>query len=298
MPAPRKILLVDDDNTIAALITFMIAAFRRERFIVDHRANYASGLESLVTGEYALCLLDYRLDQKDGLQLLREAKELHCPTPVILLTGNTSEETDLAAMDSGAVDYIEKSDLNPRGLERAVYYALKMSAILAKLAEQAAVDELTKTVNRREFDRRLAEEWQRSVRFQRPLCVLMMDLNRFKVINDTHGHPVGDEVLRHVAKVLAGQLRQVDVLARFGGDEFAVLLIETDLKSGRVVAERLRAAVAASPCLLPAKQLALELSISIGAAALPDHANDMAALIAAADADLYESKRRGGASRG
>jgi diguanylate cyclase (GGDEF)-like protein len=298
MPSPQKILLIDDDATIAEMIGFMVTAFRRGPFVVEHRANYASGLQSLLTGDYVLCLLDYHLGERDGLELLREAKAQHCPTPVILLTGGSREETDLAAMDSGAVDFMDKVELNPRGLERAVYYALKMSAALAQLRDQAAHDELTRVLNRREFDRRLNEEWQRALRFGRPLSLVTMDLNRFKQINDTHGHPVGDEVLRHVAQLLSGQIRQVDCLARYGGDEFALLLVETDLSSARAVATRLRALVAATPCRIESKQLVVDVGISVGVAAWPDCAEKLPALLAAADADLYESKRLGRSSRG
>lgn len=216
----------------------------------------------------------------------------------MLLTGDSNEETDLAAMEGGAVDFLEKIDLTARMLERAVRYALKMSAALARLREQAAHDELTGIPNRREFDRRLLEEWQRSVRFKRPLSLIMLDLDRFKVINDTHGHPVGDEVLRHVARLLAGQIRQVDCLGRYGGDEFALLLVETDRKSAQVVADRLRALVAATPCQLAMRGLVLDVGISVGVAAWPDNADKMSALVAAADADLYELKRRGAGVRG
>jgi diguanylate cyclase (GGDEF)-like protein len=297
MPPSRKILLIDDDATTAELVGFMVGAFRRERFVVEHRPDYAGGLRSLLTGDYALCLLDYNLGERNGLQLLREAKVQRCPTPVILLTGDSNEETDLAAMEGGAVDFLEKIDLTARMLERAVRYALKMAAVLKRLREQAAHDELTGIPNRREFDRRLLEEWQRGVRFKRPLALIMLDLDRFKVINDTHGHPAGDEALRHVARLLVGQIRQVDCLGRYGGDEFALLLVETDRKSAQAVAARLRALVAATPCSLATKPLGVEVGISVGVAAWPDNADTVAAIVAAADADLYTSKRPGASGR-
>lgn len=291
VPTPRKILLIDDDATMAELVGFMVGAFRRERFVMEHRASFEEGLRSLVGGDYVLCLLDYNLGDRNGLELLREAKAQQCLTPIILLTGDTNEETDLAAMEGGAVDFLEKIDLTARMLERAVRYALKMAVVLDRLREQAAHDELTGTPNRREFDRRLLEEWQRSVRFQRPLSLVMMDLDRFKVINDTHGHPAGDEVLRHVARLLAGQIRQVDCLGRYGGDEFALLLVETDRASAEAAAARLRSLVAATPCHLATNGLVIDVGISVGVAAWPDDADKIAALVAAADADLYASKR-------
>lgn len=231
MPQPQKILLIDDDTQMGQLVGFMVAAFRRGSFVFEHVKDFDVGLKTLLSGDYALCLLDYHLGDRDGLQLLREAVAQHCHTPVILLTGDDNEGTDMAALDVGAADFMAKSELNPRGLERTVFYALKMAAALQQLRDLAFRDELTQLLNRREFDRRLREEWLRSVRFQRPLALMMMDLDRFKVINDTHGHPAGDAVLQHVARLLAAQIRQVDFVARLGGDEFALLMVETDHKS-------------------------------------------------------------------
>jgi diguanylate cyclase (GGDEF)-like protein len=225
--------------------------------------------------------------------LLREAKGRNCLTPVILLTGNGSEETDLAALEGGAVDYLEKINLTRHTLERAVYYALEMARVMAQLRELATRDELTGALNRREFDRRLHEECQRSARFRRPLALVMIDLNRFKHINDQHGHPTGDEVLRHVARLLTAHVRPVDCLARYGGDEFALIMIETDRDHAAVAAARLRALLAEHPCPVPAKQLTLTVQISTGVASAPVDADSPAALLAAADAALYAAKRGG-----
>jgi len=125
MNSQKKLLLIDDDPLVAQLIGMLVATFRTESFTLDHSADYTGGLERLLTGSYALCLLDYRLGTSDGLELLREAKARGCPTPIILLTGDTREETDLAAMESGAADFIIKTDLKPGALEAAVNYAIK-----------------------------------------------------------------------------------------------------------------------------------------------------------------------------
>lgn len=109
----------------------------QEPFVLEHVANYAGGLEKLLTGSYALCLLDYRLGDGDGLQLLREAKAKLCPTPVILLTGDTREETDLAAMEGGAADFIIKRDLKPDSLERSIAYAIATAEKLHQLQAKA-----------------------------------------------------------------------------------------------------------------------------------------------------------------
>jgi DNA-binding response OmpR family regulator len=125
MNSPLKILLIDDDPLAAQLVGMIVASFHENSYALDHVPDYASGLQRLLDGSYALCLLDYRLGDGDGLQLLGEAKAQDCPTPIILLTGDEREETDLAAMEGGASDFIVKSDLKPELLERAIDYAIK-----------------------------------------------------------------------------------------------------------------------------------------------------------------------------
>ncbi len=125
MNSPQKILLIDDDALVAQLVTMLVGAFRDNVYVVEHAVDYNGGLQRLLSGSYALCLLDYRLASGDGLQLLREAKARNCPTPVILLTADGREETDVAAMAAGAADFINKSELKPEPFERAVHYAIK-----------------------------------------------------------------------------------------------------------------------------------------------------------------------------
>lgn len=131
--SPQKILLIDDDPLVAQLVTMLVATFKEGSFVVEHDKTYAGGLSKLVGGGYALCLLDYRLGDGDGLELLREAKARHCLTPIILLTGDTREETDLAAMEGGASDFINKGELKAERFERAVAYAIKTAKARAEL---------------------------------------------------------------------------------------------------------------------------------------------------------------------
>jgi diguanylate cyclase (GGDEF)-like protein len=136
---------------------------------------------------------------------------------------------------------------------------------------------------------------------QRPvsaaLSLMMFDLDRFKPINDRHGHPVGDEVLRHVARVLGENIRSVDCLARYGGDEFALIMVETDHANAIATANRLSSLLAATPCVVPQQQLTIAISLSAGVATVPGEAGSPTALIAAADAAMYAAKRERAAGR-
>ena len=136
MNLPKKILLIDDDPLVAQLMGMLVEKFS-EPYALEPVADYAGGLQRLLSGDYALCLLDYRLGTGDGLELLREAKAKQCPTPVILLTGDTREETDLAAMEGGAADFIIKRDLKPDTLERRVAYAITTAEALHQLQIKA-----------------------------------------------------------------------------------------------------------------------------------------------------------------
>ncbi len=169
--------------------------------------------------------------------------------------------------------------------------AARIAAQKAVLAEVAISDPLTGLHNRRAFQARLAEEVERANRTGDPFALLLLDLDCFKALNDTFGHPAGDAVLRAVTAVLRQELRAVDLPARIGGEEFAVLLPQTAGQGALDAAERLRAAVAAQP--IAHQGAALPVTASVGVACYPDHAAGDQALVQAADRALYAAKRAG-----
>jgi diguanylate cyclase (GGDEF)-like protein len=159
------------------------------------------------------------------------------------------------------------------------------------MAALALRDALTGIYNRRHFMARLDDEWKRFRRYERPMSMLMLDIDHFKSVNDRYGHDVGDQIIIAVAGVCGTQTRDSDVLARIGGEEFAILLPETNLKDAHVVAERLRAAVAAHP--LASNAGPVPVTVSIGSACADSKALDPTALIKRADEALYAAKRSG-----
>jgi diguanylate cyclase (GGDEF)-like protein len=165
-----------------------------------------------------------------------------------------------------------------------------------RLAEGALQDPLTGVYNRRHLDERLAGELAAAQRHGRPVSVLMIDVDHFKALNDTHGHLAGDEALRMVAFVVRGAVRREDVLARYGGEEFVVIARETSLEGARALAERIRAAVERSRCTWQGRELAV--TVSVGVAVSPDVAELVPGrsdrdLLLAADRALYLAKERG-----
>ena len=287
----RRILLIEDDPGQFRLTQAQFRNFRTERYDLDWAATYEAGMERLVGGGYAACLLDFQLGERDGLQLIREAADRGCRTPIVFLTAESSPAVDIEAMHAGALDYLVKGELTPAALERSLRYAVKLGDTLEALHRLATRDELTGLCNRREFDRFLVRELERARRFSLPLALALFDVDHFKAINDRHGHPAGDVVLQEVARRLQAQVRSVDWVARFGGEEFAVIAVQADRAGGRIVAERVCAALAAEGFSVPGAPAAL--TLSAGVAACPADAATAPALVAAADRALYAAKHAG-----
>jgi diguanylate cyclase (GGDEF)-like protein len=147
-------------------------------------------------------------------------------------------------------------------------------------------------LNRREFDRILEEEVERALRFSDPLALVMVDVDHFKSVNDQHGHPIGDAVLREVASRLSSLVRNVDRVVRFGGEEFGLILMQSERAAALDVAKRVCAIVRETPVAIGGA-LALNVTVSAGVAALPQDARSSAALVAAADKALYAAKSGG-----
>ncbi len=289
---PRPILLIDDDRLQHRLLQAHFKAFQTDLYTLDGAATYDEGLAKLLSGSYAACLLDYQLGERDGLQLIRDAVAAGCRTPIIFLTAETSDQIDIAAMNAGALDYLVKGEITPRMIARSLRYTLKLADTLEALRRLATRDELTGLLNRRELDRVLAEECERDLRFGHEFALIMLDVDHFKSINDQHGHPAGDAVLKEVARRILGQVRTVDRATRFGGEEFAVIVTESDAATALEIARRICTAIARDPIALPSGKK-LEVTISAGVAALPRDSCTEGALIAAADRALYAAKQRG-----
>jgi two-component system cell cycle response regulator len=287
-----RILLIDDDRLQHRMAEEHFKRFKAARFALDWASTYEEGLARLLSGDYAACLLDYQLGGKDGLELIREAVAKGCQTPIVFLTAEQSEHIDIQAMNAGALDYLVKGEITPRVLERSLRYALKLADTLGELRRLATRDQLTGLLNRREFDRILAEECDRAVRFNRPVSLLVVDLDHFKRVNDVHGHPAGDAVLREAARRLAGQVRTVDRATRFGGEEFAIVLMEMDRAQALEVARRMVAMMAATP-IEASPGVSLNVTMSVGVAVSPFDAKDPKALVSAADRALYAAKAAG-----
>jgi diguanylate cyclase (GGDEF)-like protein len=169
----------------------------------------------------------------------------------------------------------------------------RLKAAFEQIEALATRDPLTGLPNRRLFDERLVSEAARSRRYGHPFGLIVMDLDKFKSINDTYGHPAGDEVLKYVAKMVEISIRETDVPARNGGEEYAIILPETNFDDVHAVAEKLRAAVAEHNVRPDMISQSIRVTLSAGAACSQGHLVTPEAMVAAADAALYQSKNEG-----
>jgi diguanylate cyclase (GGDEF)-like protein len=170
--------------------------------------------------------------------------------------------------------------------------AIDNARFVIEMEKHASTDGLTGCLNHRELQGHLDQEVERATRYNKEFSFLMIDVDHFKYINDVHGHPVGDVMLRNLVGVMQGLIRPVDLLARYGGEEFSVILPETNREGAKMVAERIRKTVAESPFSTPEGQ-PVHLSVSIGIASFPLDANTRSSLINAADQALFTAKGSG-----
>jgi len=242
-----------------------------------------------------LVLMDVEMPDLSGLAVCQrmQADQRMRNIPVIFVTAHSDPEAEMRGLDAGAVDFIAKP-FSPAVVRARVRTHLTVKAQSDLLRELAFVDGLTGVNNRRYFDERLAGEFQRAKRNGGSLCLLMVDVDHFKLYNDTYGHLAGDDCLRRVAECLQGRLRRPpDVICRYGGEEFACILPDTELAGGAFVAGKILTAVQRLGIVhkdAPAQLL----TVSIGVSGIyPAMGGEPADLLALADRQLYETKAQG-----
>ncbi len=292
-----RLLVVDDDPFTRKLLNRHLsdAGYR-----VTAAEDGESAWEELKKDPPDLLLLDIRLPGIDGLEILewirRESGRRRLP--VILLSGLDQPGEVVRGLELGANDYVTKPVTFPVLLAR-IRTQLMISDMVKRLEAQtrilarlASYDQLTGAFNRRGLERILKTEVERSLRYRQPLAALMLDIDHFKPVNDRYGHPVGDRVLRWLAGIISSSLRSSDLLCRYGGEEFLIVLPHTGLERALEAGERIRRQVAGEP--FRDQGLEIPLTVSLGAALLDPEAEDPEGeLIAAADRALYRAKREG-----
>ena len=303
----KRILVVDDheDN-----IELLRARLEARGYEVEGASDGQAALDAVERICPDLILLDVMMPKMDGMEVVRrlkaksEANELPF-IPVIMQTALDSTENKVEGLDAGADDYITKP-INFAELEarvnsllriKALQVALKarekeLSELNGQLTRISLTDGLTQIENRRSLNERLHEMWQHSVRLHEPISLVMCDIDKFKSVNDNHGHQAGDAVLKGFAQLLKGEAREIDRVGRYGGEEFLLILPGTVLDAAVTFAERLREKVEGHTFTYEGGTLQRTMSCGVASSPHP-RVKDEDALLRAADDALYVAKETG-----
>jgi diguanylate cyclase (GGDEF)-like protein len=294
-----KVLLVEDDEDDYIMTRDLLSEITGENFELEWVSTYNPALESMQENNCDVYLLDYRLGEHTGLDLMRKAMKNGCRGPVIILTGQGDREIDLEAMKAGAADYLLKNQLNAPLLERSIRYAIERKRTEDHIFRMAYYDDLTRLPNRVLFQDRLRQAIVSADRNNKLAAILFLDVDNFKRINNTFGYHMADQLLSEIAERLNDTMRKTDSIARQsdselfarGGDEFTVLLNEIrGVEDAARVAKRIIESLS-RPFTLDNNEIFI--TTSIGMAIFPDDGRDVDSLLKNADAAMYHAKEQG-----
>ncbi len=227
-----KVLIVDDDSMLADMLG-VVLSLEGHKCEVAH--NGVEALDTIYKKSFDAVITDIMMPEMDGITLTKKITQLYPDLPIMVMTALIDEYSANDAVDAGASDFINKPFSN-----RELSLRFNMMMYNYEILCHALRDPLTNTFNRRKFSRELKKEIGRVLRYERPLSLIMLDIDFFKQINDKYGHQAGDYVLQEITRLVNKYVRKTDVLARYGGEEFVVLMPETDINGAKYLAEKLR----------------------------------------------------------
>jgi len=293
-----KVLIVDDDATYRKLLATILKAKQHE---VIETADGLAAWEQMQANPYSFLISDWMMPGLNGPDLIRRIRSANFAsyTYIILLTARNAREDIVSGLEAGADDYLTKpfdlDELRARVSigERILDLEIRLRRTMEQLQILATYDSLTGLLNRRALYEAAHHECTRAQRENKPLSLMILDIDHFKDVNDMHGHIVGDQALAHIAKVLQKCKRSYDLVGRWGGEEFLLVLPGTDLREAGIVADRLRMEIQADPIHLPNDSY-LSLNASFGVARV-DTSNclEFDKYIQHADRALYHAKQGG-----
>ncbi|RJP78349.1 MAG: diguanylate cyclase [Desulfobacteraceae bacterium] len=305
-PGEASIVKIDQNITLLSIedmdddynkLKSVLSSFEPSRLLRAKTFGQAFGL--IQKEQIDLILLDYQLPSGNGIEFLLEMDVRNIEIPVVVITGQGDEMIASRVIQAGAYDYLPKSKLSAKPLSRIISNALEkfklkqeVKQAVNKMAKMSVIDELTGLNNRRYLMEALVRETSRAERYHTDLTVCILDLDHFKEINDAHGHPAGDKMLKFIAALLKRTVRRNDIACRYGGEEFAVLFPDTSMDDAIQICERFRAQVENSS--ISHNHLEISVTVSIGLAKFsPLKKDSMESIINLADQAMYEAKSNG-----
>jgi two-component system cell cycle response regulator len=291
-----RILIVDDRPSSYGRIAAILG-----EHAVEVEAEPAEALFRATEGDYELIIVSLSLENFDGLRLCSQLRSLDRTRhiPILVIADPDSNARLARGLEIGVNDYLVRPlDKNQmlarvRTQIKKKRYAERLRDNVQMSIEAAITDALTGLHNRRYMETHLNALVEQAASRGKPIAVLVLDIDFFKAINDTHGHDAGDDVLREFALRIRKSIRNIDLACRYGGEEFVVVMPETDIGVATMVAERMRRAIAGKPFPVQQGMKLLNVTLSIGLATLNDAGDDAAAILKRADQALYRAKRDG-----
>lgn len=288
--SPLTVLVIEDHPDQRDLLAIVL---KREGYQVITAANGLEALEKLETENVQIALSDIMMPKMDGFELIKRIRANPALKNIylILITARIQEGDRVRGLDLGADDYITKPFSFSELLAR-VRVGTRVVQYQQHLEHQSQIDSLTGLFNRRAFEKKIHEEFERSKRYHNPLSVLIFDLDNFKSINDTYGHHGGDAALVKISETLREMTRQSDFSARFGGEEFVMILPETDQENALQVANKIHGAVRSSSFGTTNRPFALTVSIGVSSSSTRPYST-WREMLDDADRAMYLAKNTG-----
>ncbi|MBD9561195.1 PleD family two-component system response regulator [Ensifer sp. ENS03] len=294
---PGNVLLVDGRGSSQERLQRALKPIAEVSVISDPQAALFEAAEN----NFDLVIVNANFDDYDPLRLCSQLRSLERTRfiPILLIAEQGSDELVVRALDLGVTDYlmrpVDPNELIARSMTqiRRKHCNDRLRASVQQTIELAVTDGLTGLHNRRYFDTHLKLLMDRAAARGRPLSICMTDIDRFKQVNDTYGHDVGDEVLREFANRIRTTVRGADLACRFGGEEFIVVMPDTSAEMAAGVAERLRTIIESLPFAIPQADGPLKVTASMGIATLRPGSDTAEALLKRADTALYQAKHEG-----
>ncbi len=291
-----RVLLAEDSRRDARLVAEHLREVPEERRPqLHHVSTLAAALDELDRVTYDCVLLDLGLPDGGGIANVDRVRAAHPQVAIVVMTGLNDERVAVAALRQGAQEYLVKGRYDDNALPRVIQHAVERHRLLAELDRRlvqegflASHDLLTRLPNRQQFNERASAALERAERSGQTVAICYLDLDGFKHVNDTWGHAIGDAVLREVSRVLGRAVRDGDLVARVGGDEFALLLFPAGAADAAHVAARIARSIAD---LTEVEGRPIAIGASVGVALLPEHGTTLEALLAHADHAMYAAKR-------
>lgn len=295
---PLKLLVVDDDDVDRERVRRLLSKIQQKSCVTE-ASSLSEAKELISHGDFDCVFLDYNLGDAIGTDLFKDYHYLSKPfLPIIMITGLGNERIAVEMMQSGAYDYIPKSQLKVDLLETVLTNTLSRAELERDLESKrerleflSCYDVLTGLPNRYLFFDRLEQTQQVANRNKKPFAILGIDLDYFKEVNDNFGHSSGDIVLTVIAQRILRILRASDTVARMGGDEFSIILVDVDNPETALVVANKVVETVGDPIM--AKEYIVHVGASIGIAFYPDHGADTETLLLNADRAMYASKHGG-----